>query len=380
MIYLDYSATTPTDSDVLDTFVKASKYIGNANSLHRLGSESKQLIDASIAQIANLLHVRPSEVIFTSGASESNNTAIKGICFKYANRGKTILTTKLEHSSILEPIRYLVEQFGFQVQYLDLDADGVIDLSSLKEKLNDDVLLVSVASVSSELGISQPIREMASIIKEYPKCFFHVDMTQSVGKEKVSFDGIDLASFSAHKFYGVKGIGCLIKKESVSLTPLIHGGKSTTVYRSGTPATALIASLAKALRLAYENFPEKLEKIRSLHDYLISCLKEIPEVHLNSTAASIPQIVNFSVSNIKSETLLHALETHEIYISTKTACSSDVGISDSVYAVTGSKEYALHSLRVSISHLTTKDELEEFVRVLKKCIRELSFQVGEGNA
>ncbi len=135
MIYLDYSATTPTDSEVLDTFVKASKYIGNANSLHRLGSESKQLIDASIAQIANLLHVRPSEVIFTSGASESNNTAIKGICLKYSNRGKTILTTRLEHSSILEPIRYLVEQFGFQVQYLDLDADGVIDLSSLKRKV-----------------------------------------------------------------------------------------------------------------------------------------------------------------------------------------------------------------------------------------------------
>ena len=160
------------------------------------------------------------------------------------------------------------------------------------------------------LEFLKPIREMASIIKEYPKCFFHVDMTQSVGKEKVSFDGIDLASFSAHKFYGVKGIGCLIKKESVSLTPLIHGGKSTTVYRSGTPATALIASLAKALRLAYENFPEKLEKIRSLHDYLISCLKEIPEVHLNSTCgihSTDCQFQCFLISSLKRYYMLWKL-------------------------------------------------------------------------
>lgn len=380
MIYLDYSATTPTDSRVLDTFVKASQYIGNPNSLHRLGVEAKNLIDASTEQIANLLHIHPSEVIFTSGASESNNTAIKGICFQYANRGKTILTTKLEHSSILEPIQYLVENFGFQVKYLELDSNGVIQLDSLENLLNDDVLLVTVASVSSELGISQPISQMATIIHKYPKCFFHVDMTQSIGKEEISFNGVDLASFSAHKFYGIKGIGCLIKKSSISLTPLIHGGKSTTIYRSGTPATALIASMAKALRLVYEDFPEKLLKIRTLHDYLVAQLQAIPEIHVNSTEASIPQIVNFSISNIKSETLLHALEQHDIYISTKTACSSNGGISDSVYVITKSKEYAYHSLRVSISYLTTKQELEEFVRILKDCICELSFQVGEENA
>ena len=262
MIYLDYSATTPVNEEVLKSYVDTTrKMIGNPNSLHRLGVEAKSLIDAATRQIANILQVKPSEIIYTSGASEANNAAIKGICFKYQNRGKHIITTQLEHSSILEPLKFLEKQ-GFEVEYVKLSKEGKVDLEDLKQKMREDTILVTIASINSELGIIQPIQEIAKIVKTYPKAYFHTDITQSLGKEKVDLTDVDLASFSAQKFYGMKGIGALIKKENVVIEPLIHGGKSTTKNRSGTPPTALIVSMAKALRLAYENIEEKRKQVQ----------------------------------------------------------------------------------------------------------------------
>ena len=370
MIYLDYSATTPVDDRVLDTFVKVTKdYIGNPNSLHELGVEAKKLIDASTKQIADILRVKESEVIYTSGASEANNMAIKGICLKYKNRGKHIITTTLEHSSVLEVFKYL-ENEGFEVSYAKLDENGVVDLDELKKIIRDDTILVSICSVNSEVGVRQPVEEIGLLLKDYPKLYFHSDVTQSIGKEKVDFTNIDLASFSGQKFYGMKGIGGLIKKESIILESLIHGGKSTTVFRSGTPATALIVSLAKAMRLAYENYEEKREKVFELNKYLVDELKTLP-VDINSNEKCIPHIVNLSLRNIKSETMLHALEKDNIYISTQTACSQG-NYSLAVFSVTNDKEKASKSIRISLSHLTNKDDINKFLKIFKNNLEKLN--------
>ena len=372
MIYLDYSATTPVDSEVIETYSKVCKeFIGNPNSLHKLGVESKNLIDASTKQIANILGVKPEEIIYTSGASEANNTAIKGIALKYQNRGKHIITTELEHSSVIAPMSYL-SNLGFSIDFVKLDENGLVDLDDLERLLNDETILVSIASVNSEVGVFQDINKIANVVKKYPKCYFHSDVTQSIGKQRIDFTIIDLASFSAQKFFGMKGVGCLIKKENIVIEPLIHGGKSTTIYRSGTPATPLIASFAKALRLVYEDFDEKYDKVVSLRKKLIAGLEKL-DVVINSNDHCLPHMVNLSLHNIKSEVMLHALEAKEIYISTQTACS--VGnYSKAVYAITHDKNLASSSIRISLSYLTTAEEIDFFLKVFEEELEKLSFR------
>lgn len=368
MVYLDYSATTPVNEEVLNTYVEVTKkYIGNPNSLHKLGLEAKQLIDAATKQVADIFGVSSNEVIYTSGASEANNLAIKGICFKHT--GKHIITTELEHSSVSEAIKYM-EKLGYQVSYVKLDNKGLVDLADLENLIRNDTVLVSIAAVNSEVGVVQDLEAISKIVKKYPKVFFHSDMTQSIGKMKVNLAYVDLASVSAQKFYGMKGIGCLIKKANIDIEPLIHGGKSTTIFRSGTPATPLIVSFAKALRLAYVDFDKKNQHVLELHDYLINRLNSL-DVLINSNEFCLPYIVNISLKGIKPETMLHALEQDDIYISTQTACSTG-NYSLAVFAVTNDMEKASHSIRVSLSYLTTKEEIDIFVNSLEKHISELS--------
>lgn len=370
MIYLDYSATTPVNEEVLDTFYKVEKeYIGNANSLHKLGFKSKSLIEASTKQIASILKVKEQEIIYTSGASEANNTAIKGVAFKYQKRGKHIITTRLEHSSVIAPISYLQNK-GYDVDFLQMDQEGRVDLDYLKKLIREDTILVSIASVNSEVGVIQPIEEIAELLKDYPKIIFHSDITQSVGKIDLNLENVDLASFSAQKIYGIKGIGCLIKKNKLEIEPLIHGGKSTTIYRSGTPPTSLIVSLSKALRILYEKRVVHNQYVSELNQYLKVKLKKIPNIHINSNQYCSPYILNFSIPNIKPETMLHALEEEDIYISTQTACSTG-SQSIAVYEITKNDSYSKSSLRVSLSFLTTKQELDIFIEQLKKNIERL---------
>ena len=377
MVYLDYSATTPVNPEVLKTFDKVSlEYPGNANSLHELGRKSADLMNASVKKIADILKVNSDEIILTSGASEANNLAIIGTILKYRNRGKHILTTKLEHSSVSETVKFL-ESFGYMVEYLNLLPDGKIDLEDLKNKLTNETVLVSICQVNSEIGIMQDVNQIGEILKEYPRVIFHVDGTQAVGKIKVDLTNIDLYSFSGHKIYGLKGIGCLVKKRGIELVPIIHGGKSQTIYRSGTPMPALYASFAKALRLVYTDFDSKYSHIVKLHDFLINELLKIDLIHVNSNENCIPQIINFSIQGIKPETMLHALSEKDIYISTKTACSEDNSLSESVLALTKNKDLAKSSLRISISYLTTEEEIKYFLKVLQEKIGELSFQKGE---
>jgi len=371
MVYLDYSATTPVDPRVLESFNKAClDYPGNANSLHSLGTKANKLIDASTNQIANILKVLPSEIIYTSGASESNNLALKGICEKYQNRGKHIITTKYEHSSIYGPISYLQKR-GFEVDFAESDDLGRVDIESLKKLIREDTILVSITSVNSEIGIKNPVEEIGLLLKQYPKLFFHVDMTQSIGKYNIDLTNIDLVSMSAHKIFGLKGIGMLIKKEKIVLEPIIHGGKSTTIFRSGTPALPLIVSLAKALRLVYENMEENYKKVEEFNMFLRDEISKIQNVYINSNEVCSPYILNLSVVGVKPETLLHALEEYEIYISTQTACASNDTLSKAVLELTKDEDRASSSVRVSLSFKTTKEEIKYFIEKFKICVDKL---------
>lgn len=373
MIYLDYSATTPTNKEVLDTFVKVSNdFIGNPNSLHKLGIESKKIIDSATEQIKKILNLN-HEIIYTSGASESNNMALKGIAMRYHNRGNHIITTSFEHSSIVAPLNYIQKQ-GFKVDFVPTDEFGQVDLNALEQMITKETILVSIGAVNSEIGIKQPIEKIAVLLKKYPNVLFHVDATQAIGKININYQDVDLISMSAHKIYGIKGIGMLLCQNGVEIEPLIHGGKSTTKYRSGTPATALIVSLAKALRLMYENFDSKYSKVFELNNYLVSELRKIEGISINHNEHTIPHILNISVLGIKPETFQHALEEKEIYISTQTACSSGSGISSSVLAFTKDEAKARSSVRISLSYLTTKEEIDILVKEIKNVKEQLSLK------
>lgn len=374
MVYLDYSATTPVDSEVLESYVKATNdFIGNPNSLHKLGVLSKQLEESATAQIKNILSLTESEVIYTSCASESNNLAIKGVALRNQKRGKHIITTNLEHSSIYGPLGYL-QKLGFDITFVNANDKGLIEIEELKKVLRDDTILVSIASVNSEVGIRQNIDAIALFLKNYSNCYFHVDATQSIGKVQVDFKNVDLISFTAHKFYGPKGIGCLIKKKDVLMDPLIHGGKSTTVYRSGTPALPLIVSLSKALRLIDRKEEEYLIKVKELNNYLKNKLSNYNNITINSNEYSIPHILNISILNIKPETMQHALEEDDIYISTQSACSANNSLSKAVFEVTKNDMASRHSIRISLSGLTTKEEIDFFLESFDKWYKKLSIK------
>ena len=373
MIYLDNSATTMVDDRVLETFNKVCKtYPGNSNSLHSLGIKSKELEDYATEKISNLLGVKPSEIIYTSGASESNNTVLKGVASKYKNRGNHIITTPLEHSSILETCKYL-ESKGFIIDYVKIKDNGLIDIEDLERLLTDNTILVSVAYVDSELGIRQDIDTISKIVKKHPKCYFHVDATQAIGKIKVDPTSIDFISMSAHKIFGLKGIGLLIKKDNIVIDNLIHGGKSTTIYRSGTPALPLICSLMKALELVIPNIDKNYEYVSSLSRKIKDNLKKYDNIHINSTENSIPYIINFSVIGVKPETFIHTMEEEDIYLSTKSACStSDVSLSvDSIYH---NREISMSSIRISLSYKNTEEEIDKYIKAFDKIYNKLVFK------
>ena len=373
MIYLDNSATTMVDDRVLETFNKVCKnYPGNSNSLHSLGIKSKELEDYATEKISNLLGVKPSEIIYTSGASESNNTVLKGVASKYKNRGNHIITTPLEHSSVLETCKYL-ESKGFIIDYVKIKDNGLIDIEDLEKLLTDNTILVSVAYVDSELGIKQDIDTISKIVKKHPKCYFHVDATQAIGKIKVDPTNIDFISMSAHKIFGLKGIGLLIKKDNIVIDNLIHGGKSTTFYRSGTPALPLICSLMKALELVIPNIDKNYEYVSSLSNKIKDNLKKYDNIHINSTENSIPYIINFSVIGVKPETFIHTMEEENIYLSTRSACStSDISLSvDSIYH---NREISMSSIRISLSYKNTEEEIDKFIKVFDKIYNKLVFK------
>ena len=324
MVYLDYSATTPVLYDVLESFNKACRdYIGNANSLHALGVKSRALLNSATKQ--------------------------------------HIIVSKLEHPSIYSICNYL-EKLGFHISYVNNDENGLIDFEDLKRKIRPDTILVSICAVNSELGIRQPLKTIKQIIKkENSNTLLHSDMTQAIGKISVNLHDVDLASMSAHKIFGPKGIGLLYKSDRVNMTPLIHGSGKSNDLKPGTPPLPLIVAMAKALRIALTDIERKEGFVKKLNDKVTEEMRKYPNIKINNTKYSIPHMLNISLMNINPETFIHAMEENEIYIGTNTACASGE-LSTSVMAVYNDKKRATTSIRISISHVTTNEEINKFLK------------------
>ena len=369
-IYLDYSADTPVSEQVLSVYTKTARELfANPNAAHALGRAAKEAVDKALAATARLLNVSPEEIIFTGGASEANNLAVKGIAHSSRRRGRHIVSTFLEHSSVSGALTFLQEQ-GWEIDLVNIRPDGRIDTDHLKRLLREDTVLCAVCAVDSELGTVQPIAEIADIVREYPGCRLHFDATQAVGKIPVDFSAADTASLAPHKLYGLKGSGVLYKKKGVVLEPLIHGGASTTVYRSGTPDVPAAAALAAALEEALRELDERYKRVAALNSFLRERISQEPRIRINSPENAVPHILNISVSGIKGEQMRRLLDERGVCISVKSACSVPNTPSRAVMAVTRDRKNALSSWRISLSHLTTEEELERFAEILDEIIKE----------
>ena len=366
MIYLDYSATTPVSFEVLDTISKVTKeFVGNANSLHILGQKSAGLLESATKQIADIFGVNSSEIIYTSGATEANNMALIGASLANHKKGKHIIVSKLEHPSIYAICDYL-KSIGFEISYVNNDSEGLIDFDHLKELVRDDTILVSICAVNSETGVRQPLKMIRQIIKkENIATLFHSDLTQAIGKIPVNLHDVDLASMSGHKIFGPKGIGFLYKSSMIKITPLLYGSGKYNELNPGTPPLPLIAALSKAIRLANVDLEKKERFVSLINEKIVNELKKYPNIIINKTKYSIPQILNISVMDVMPESLIHALEKHEIYIGTNTACSSG-DISSSIMAIYDDQKRAKHTLRISLSHVTTTDEINKFLEIFSQ--------------
>lgn len=371
MIYLDYSSTTPVDLDVFDTLSKVTKnYIGNPNSMHKLGKESKELLDSATGQIADIFGVNSNELIYTGSSTEANNMALIGASLANHKKGKHIIVSKLEHASIYGICDYL-KSIGFEISYVNNDSEGLIDFEDLRKKVREDTILVSISAVNSEVGIRQPLKMIRQIIKkENMATIFHSDMTQAVGKVGVNMHDVDLASISSQKIFGPKGIALLYKSSMVKLTPLLYGGAKDSLS-IGTPALPLIASFSKAIRLSQENLEKKERFVNLLNEKIVARLSKYPNILINKTNYSIPYILNISVMDVMPEVMINALEKYEIYINSNTACSSGE-ISNAVLALYNDIPRAKHTLRISLSHVTTTEEVNKFLDVFCEVYENLS--------
>jgi len=376
MLYLDYAATTPVNQEVQETYAKIiHEHFGNADSLHQLGLEASSLMERSRSLIASLLKIATNEVIFTSGASEANNLAIKGVAFQYQKRGKHLITTSVEHSSVYETCKQLEESFGFEVTYLKVNQNGELSLEELEKAIRSDTILVSIMHVNNEVGMIYPIKEIKKITKKYPNVHLHVDMVQALGKIPIDLTDIDLASFSAHKIYGLKGSGILVKKNSTQLLPLITGGQQEFNLRAGTSNVPTNIVLAKTIRLALEDLDKKSEHVRRLNQMLCNYFLNLEHAHINSPINASPYIVNVSLLDYKPETLIHALEELGIYISTKSACTTKKNtISRTLKAMNSSDAIGNSALRISLSHTMKEADIEYFTTSLDGILENIKKQ------
>jgi cysteine desulfurase len=373
MHYFDNSATTKPFPEVIDTLssVMANTY-ANPASLHRLGFEAEKLVEVTREIVATELHAVSAEIFFTSGGTEANNLAIRGVTSAYQNRGKHIITTAIEHDSVYEVYRQL-EQEGFRVTYLSVDETGVISIDELKNALSDDTILVSVMHVNNETGAIQPIAEIGQLLAAYPKLFFHVDAVQSFAKFAIDVRSmkIDLLSLSAHKFHGPKGIGALYLRKNKRIAPLVRGGGQEGGIRSGTLAVPLIAAMGKALELAVAKRPTFLTQMKTWKQELLATIEQLPGVVIHYTDGS-PAIINFSCPGIKSEVLVHALEDEGVFASSKSACSSKKESPSRVLLAMGKdRAAAVSSVRLSMGMLTTAEDIAVCKQALQKVIPTL---------
>lgn len=376
-IYLDNSATTRPYDDVIDIMMKVYREdYGNPSSKHYKGVDSEKYVKEAREIIAKSLKASAREILFTSGGTESDNTALIGCAMAGKRRGNHIITTKIEHPAILETTEYLKKQ-GFDITYLNVDKQGVVDLEQLKNSLTHETIIVSVMHTNNEIGSVQPLEEIGKIIKAFDKdILFHVDAVQGYGKFNIvpKKANIDLMSVSGHKIHGPKGIGFLYIKEGTKILPYIMGGGQQGGMRSGTENVPAIAGMAQAVKNIYENLEEDRQRMYELRDQVIDGVSSIEGVQINGMPErqGAPHIISISVKNVRAEVLLHSLEEKNIYVSSGSACASNKNtVSDTLRAIGLDKEYLDSTIRVSLSVFNTKEDIEALVSALKDIIPEL---------
>ncbi len=367
MIYFDNSATTKMAPEALETYSQVvTKIWGNPSSLHKLGDRAHGLLEASRKQVADLLGVNTDEIYFTSGGTESNNTAIKGTAWAKREFGKHIITSSVEHASVANTFTEL-ENLGFRVTRLPVDKEGRVNPEDLKTALDKDTTLVSIMGVNNEIGTIQPIKEISEILADYPNIHFHVDNVQALGKgiwDQVFTSRVDMMSFSSHKFHGPRGIGILYKKRGRMLMPLCEGGGQEKGLRSGTENLAAIAAMAKAARLLLTDEKEKADREYAIKEKISKYLAGKPGIHIFSPlkADFAPHILCFALEGIRGETLVHTLEDQDIYISTTSACASKkADEASTLVAMKTPDAIATSAVRLSFDESNTLEEADEFI-------------------
>ena len=371
--YFDNAATTRLDNDVLREMLPYSNVVyGNASSSYKLGRNSKNAIENSRQKVANILGCKANEIYFTSGGTESDNTALKGIARANRHKGNHIITSAIEHPAVLESCKELEEE-GFVITYLPVDSDGFVRLSELENSITNSTILISVMYANNEIGTIQPIKEIGAIAHKY-NIPFHTDAVQAVGTLPIKVDelNVDALSMSAHKFYGPKGIGALYVRETVPFNRFMSGGHQERNMRAGTENVAGIVGLGTAITLAYKNVDKHNYKIKSLRDYFLnSMLRNFPNLKINGGLKNrLPGNANISFKNVQGSVILKALDELDIYASAGSACSAGITkLSHVLDAIGMPEEYSKNSLRITIGKNNTKEEIDYLIYALKRIVR-----------
>lgn len=372
IIYLDNAANTLVNPEILQTYQKViEQFIANPSSIHFEGQKASHLLDMARQQILDCFHLSNHEVIFTSGATEANNLAIKGTAFQYANRGRHIITSVAEHPSVLEVFRQLETKFQFTVTYLPINKDGIIDIDDLKKAITNETIFVSLMAVNNETGAINPIKEIASILSKHPKIIFHVDAVQAVGKILFDYSKVDLITIAGHKINALNSCGVLLKRKKIDLLPLLAGGGQEGGIRSGSNDVAMGVSLSKAIRLALADVPSKIEYIKPLNQQIRSYLLANADLYeINTPNDASPFIINFSLKNRKASVVVEALSNRGIMISSTSACHArKEAFSYVVKAMGKAEQIYSNTLRVSLDTTNTKSDVPLFLSSLDEVVK-----------
>ena len=370
MIYFDNSATTKAYPEALETYMQvASKILGNPSSLHRLGDQATRILDASRQQIADLIGKKSDEIFFTSGGTEGDNWVIKGVAFEKAQFGKHIIVSAIEHPAVKESALWLKSQ-GFEVDFAPVDEEGFVDVEALSGLIRPDTILISVMAVNNEIGSIQPIEAISELLADKPTISFHVDAVQALAKiptEKYLTERVDFATFSSHKFHGVRGVGFVYIKSGKKITPLLTGGGQERDYRSTTENVAGIAATAKALRLSMEKLDIFMSKTGQMKTVIRQALLDYPDIFVFSDEEDFaPHILTFGIKGVRGEVIVHAFEDYDIFISTTSACSSKAGKpAGTLIAMGVDKDKVQSAVRLSLDFENDMSQVEQFLTKLK---------------
>lgn len=374
MIYFDNAATSKPLSEALRTYEEVnSSFFGNPSSNHAFGLEALKVLEDARQEILRALGLEKNyTLVFDSGATESNNLALKGLAFRYQNRGKKLITSAVEHPSVLRPLEDLRDHFGFQLVVLPVNDKGVVTPDTLAQAIDKDTILVSLMAVNNEVGSIFEVAKLSQIVHHYPKAFFHVDATQAMCKVALPYDACDLFSYSGHKFGGLKGTGALILKKTIQLAPVNEGGEQEAGLRAGTVDVAGMAAMAKAQVAGLKSLEQRENQVRPLFNLLYGYFSKRDDIVLNSDPSGSPYVLNFSLKKKKASVVVEALSNRGIFVSSVSACSSkEARFSYVVEAMGRSRDLASNSIRLSFSADNTLAEGRAFVAAFEDILQEV---------